>query len=315
MIHIKNLDEGLNVFKALGSELRINIVKLLLENREMNMNELATSLGVTNGALTSHVKKLEESGIVKVLAEHGGHGNQKICRVNVDKILIDVVTDDPEDDNNIYTTEVPVGHYSDYEVYPTCGIATDSALIGEVDDPRYFAHPDRIKAQILWFTKGHIEYIIPNLLPSATKIDQITLSLEISSEAPGVNSDWPSDITFLLNDTKIGTWTSPGDFGDVQGIFTPDWWFPNWNQYGLLKMIVINKKGTFVDGLKISDINIKQFNLDYKSAIRFKFQIAEDAKNVGGLTIFGSNFGNYNQDIKVRINYSPMVIENTNNQK
>lgn len=306
MLHIKNLDEGLHVFRALGSELRIRIVKLLLENKEMNMNELASSLGVTNGALTSHVKKLEESGIVKVLTEHGGHGNQKVCRVNVDKILIDVEMDDLEDENNIYTTEVPVGYYSDYEVYPTCGIATNSKLIGEVDDPRYFAHPDRMNAQILWFTKGYVEYIIPNLLPSMTKIDQITLSLEISSEAPGINNDWPSDISFLLNDVKIGTWTSPGDFGDVQGIFTPDWWFPNWNQYGLLKMIVINKKGTFVDGLKISDVTIKQFNLDFKSAIRFKFLIAEEAKNIGGLTIFGSNFGNYNQDIKVRISYSPM---------
>lgn len=78
MLHIKNLDEGLNVFKALGSELRINIVKLLLENKEMNMNELASSLGITNGALTSHMKKLEESGIVKILTEHGGHGNQKV---------------------------------------------------------------------------------------------------------------------------------------------------------------------------------------------------------------------------------------------
>jgi predicted transcriptional regulator len=306
MIHIKNLDEGLSIFRALGSELRIKIVKLLLENKEMNMNELATSLGVTNGALTSHIKKLEESGVVKVLTEHGGHGNQKICRVNVDKILINVESDDMEDENNIYTTEVPVGHYSDYEVYPTCGIATGNALIGEVDDPRYFAHPDRINAQILWFTRGYIEYIIPNLLPGATKIDQITLSLEISSEAPGINNDWPSDITFLLNDSKIGTWTSPGDFGDVQGIFTPDWWLPNWNQYGLLKMIIINKKGTFVDGLKISDVSIEEFNLDYKSAIRFKFLIADDAKNAGGLTIFGSDFGNYNQDIKVRISYSPM---------
>ena len=57
MLHIKSLDEGLEVFKALGSEIRINIIKLLLENREMNMNELASSLGITNGALTSHIKK------------------------------------------------------------------------------------------------------------------------------------------------------------------------------------------------------------------------------------------------------------------
>ena len=306
MLHIKNLDDGLEVFKALGSELRINVLKLLLENGEMNMNELASSLGITNGAMTSHIKKLEQAGIVKVLTEHGGHGNQKLCRVGVDKVLVEIEADETENEKNIYNTEVKIGHYSDYQVYPTCGLATSKAIVGEVDDPRYFAHPDRINAEILWFSRGYIEYIIPNLLPSATKIDQITLSLEISSEAPGVNNDWPSDISFVLNDVKIGTWTSPGDYGDVQGIFTPDWWFPNWNQYGLLKMIVINRKGTFVDGLKISDVNIYQFNLDYKSTIRVRFEVADDAVNVGGLTIFGNNFGNYNQGIKVRISYSPM---------
>lgn len=308
MLHVKNLDEGLEIFKALGSELRINIIKLLQENHEMNMNELATSLGITNGALTSHIKKLEESGIIQVMTERGSHGNQKVCKVAVDKIVVDVESEENEEDQNIYNTEVKVGHYSDYDVYPTCGLATSQAIVGEVDDPRYFSHPDRINAGILWFTKGYIEYMIPNLLPSATKIDQITVSLEISSEAPGINNDWPSDISILLNDVKIGTWTSPGDYGDVQGIFTPDWWFPNWNQYGLLKMIVINKKGTFVDGLKISNVTINEFNLDYKSTVRFKFEIEEDAKNVGGITIFGSEFGNYNQDIKVRIAYSQMEI-------
>lgn len=308
MLHVKNLDEGLEIFKALGSELRINIIKLLQENHEMNMNELATSLGITNGALTSHIKKLEENGIIQVMTERGSHGNQKVCKVAVDKIVVDVESEENEEDQNIYNTEVKVGHYSDYDVYPTCGLATSQAIVGEVDDPRYFSHPDRINAGILWFTKGYIEYMIPNLLPSATKIDQITVSLEISSEAPGINNDWPSDISILLNDVKIGTWTSPGDYGDVQGIFTPDWWFPNWNQYGLLKMIVINKKGTFVDGLKISNVTINEFNLDYKSTVRFKFEIEEDAKNVGGITIFGSEFGNYNQDIKVRIAYSPMEI-------
>lgn len=308
MLHVKNLDEGLEIFKTLGSELRINIIKLLQENHEMNMNELATSLGITNGALTSHIKKLEESGIIQVMTERGSHGNQKVCKVAVDKIVVDVESEENEEDQNIYNTEVKVGHYSDYDVYPTCGLATSQAIVGEVDDPRYFSHPDRINAGILWFTKGYIEYMIPNLLPSATKIDQITVSLEISSEAPGINNDWPSDISILLNDVKIGTWTSPGDYGDVQGIFTPDWWFPNWNQYGLLKMIVINKKGTFVDGLKISNVTINEFNLDYKSTVRFKFEIEEDAKNVGGITIFGSEFGNYNQDIKVRIAYSPMEI-------
>lgn len=306
MLHIKNLDEGLNVFKALGSDVRINIVKKLLENKEMNMNELASSLNITNGALTSHVKKLEDSGIVQVYSEYTGHGNQKICRVNLDKILIDIMAEEQVDLKNIYDTEVKVGLYSDYAIYPTCGISTGEQLIGEVDDPRYFAHSDRVNAQIIWFSKGYVEYQIPNLLPAAQKIDQITLSAELSSEAPGINNDWPSDISFYLNDVCIGTWTSPGDFGEVKGIFTPDWWFPNWNQYGLLKLLVINKKGTFIDGLQISNVTIKDFNLDYKSSIKFKFSVNDDATNVGGLTIFGKGFGNYAQDIKVRINYSPI---------
>ena len=36
-------------------------------------------------------------------------------------------------------------------------------------------------------------------------------------------------------------------------------------------------------------------------------EVEKDAEHVGGLTIFGKTFGNYNQDISVRINYSPIV--------
>lgn len=303
MLHIKNLDEGAEVFKALGSDLRIQILKLLLEHKEMNMNEIASALGVTNGALTSHIKKLSETGLVTVLTERSGHGNQKLCRIGVDKLLVEIQHDGLEGEENTVETEVPIGLYSAYSVYPTCGLSSTKKLVGVVDDPRCFAYPERIQAGILWFTRGYIEYNIPNLLPSGTQVDQLTLSVEISSEAPGVNNDWPSDIAFYLNDEKLGTWTSPGDFGDIRGIFTPGWWFPNWNQYGLLKMIVINRKGTFIDGLKISDVSIDRFCLDYKSTIRFKFQVEEDARNAGGLTLFGTGFGNYNQDIKIRMRY------------
>ena len=306
MLHIKSLDEGAEVFKALGSDIRIRILKLLLEHKEMNLNEMASALGVTNGALTLHIKKLTDAGLVKTLTEHGGHGNQKLCRIGVDKLLVDIKSEELQDERNICETEIPIGHYTNYEIFPTCGIATTRKLVGVVDDPRCFAYPERIQAGILWFTRGYIEYIIPNLLPGGTRVEQITLSVEMGSEAPGVNANWPSDISFLLNDVRIGMWTSPGDYGDIRGIFTPVWWFPSWNQYGLLKMIVINWNGTFLDGLKISDVSLERFHLDYKSSIRFKFQVAEDAKNVGGLTLFGTGFGNYNQDISVRIAYKPI---------
>lgn len=60
MLHIKSLEEGAEIFKALGSDIRINIIKKLLEKREMNRNELASTINITNGALTSHIKKFED---------------------------------------------------------------------------------------------------------------------------------------------------------------------------------------------------------------------------------------------------------------
>lgn len=307
MIHITSLDDGLELFKALGSDIRIQILKILLENNQMSMNQLANELNISNGALTGHIKKLEECGLISTSNDSSGHGNQKLCSLIQDRILVEI--EKPIDLSNVYNTSIKVGQFSSHNVCPTCGMATSSFEIGELDDVRYFDHPDRFNADIMWFTKGYVEYVIPNLIPRNQKITQLSLSAEISSEAPGIDNNWPSDISFYINDTLVGTWTSPGDYGDVRGMFTPEWWPQNWNQYGLLKLLVINHKGTFIDGLKISDITTSELNLDYTSTIRFRIAVEENSAHVGGLTIFGKSFGNYDQDIVVSINYAPLDTE------
>ena len=307
MIHITSLDDGLELFKALGSDIRIQILKILLENNQMSMNQIANELNISNGALTGHIKKLEECGLISASNDSSGHGNQKLCSLIQDRILVEI--EKPIDLSNVYNTSIKVGQFSSHNICPTCGLATSSVVIGELDDVRYFDHPDHFNADIMWFTKGYVEYVIPNLIPRNQKITQLSLSAEISSEAPGIDNDWPSDISFYINDTLVGTWTSPGDYGDVRGMFTPEWWPQNWNQYGLLKLLVINHKGTFIDGLKISDITTSELKLDYTSTIRFRIAVEEDSAHVGGLTIFGKSFGNYDQDIVVSINYAPLDTE------
>ena len=305
MIHITSLDDGLETFKALGSDTRIQILNILLENEQMSMNQLATELNISNGALTGHIKKLEECGLINISNESAGHGNQKMCSVTQDRIIVDIKK--PIDYKNVFETEIKVGQFSRYQVWPTCGIATSESVIGEFDDIRYFNHPDRFTANILWFTKGYVEYTIPNLIPSNQRITQLSISAELSSEAPGIDNNWPSDISFYINDTKIGMWTSPGDFGDVHGMFTPQWWPQNWNQYGLLKLLVINDYGTYIDGLKISDVSTLSLHLDYNSDIRLRLAVENDSEHVGGITLYGKSFGNYDQDIRVAINYAPLV--------
>lgn len=302
MLHITSLNEGLELFKALGSDVRIEILNILLENDNMSMNELASRLNITNGALTSHIKKLENCGLITTSSESAVHGNQKICSIHLDKILIDL--EKPAEIENVYHTELKVGHYTNYQICPTCGLASADALIGEVDDPRYFEHPDRYNADILWFTRGYVEYAIPNFIPASKKITQITISAELSSEhqAPtmtGLRYQFLLKIFILV--------TGPHRcFGDVKGLLTPDWWYANWNQYGLLKQLVINQKGTYIDGLKISDVKIDDFHLNCHSSIRFRLAVEDDARHVGGLTIFGKSFGNYSQDIKVSLGYAPV---------
>lgn len=305
MIHITSLDDGLETFKALGSDTRIQILNILLENEQMSMNQLATELNISNGALTGHVKKLEECGLINISNESAGHGNQKMCSVTQNRIIVDIKK--PIDYKNVFETEIKVGQFSRHQVWPTCGIATSESVIGEFDDIRYFNHPDRFTANILWFTKGYVEYTIPNLIPSNQRITQLSISAELSSEAPGIDNNWPSDISFYINDTKIGMWTSPGDFGDVHGMFTPQWWPQNWNQYGLLKLLVINDYGTYIDGLKISDVSTLSLHLDYSSDIRLRLAVENDSEHVGGITLYGKSFGNYDQDIRVAINYAPLV--------
>ena len=304
MLHIKRMEDGLELFKALGSEIRIEIIRILLENPDMSMNELASRLEITGGALTGHVKKLEECGILQINSESEDHGNLKRCSVVPDRILIDV--QEPPKARDIYQVSLKVGHFSDCEVYPTCGMATADRLIGEVDDPRYFDHPDRFQADILWFGRGYVEYVIPDFIPAGQRIDQISVTAELGSEAPGVNEVWPSDISFFINGVFLGRWTSPGDFGNRRGTFSPDWWFSGLNQYGMQKRLTVCQEGTFIDGTRISDVRLDQLPLERGKGIRLRLAVEETARNVGGLTIFGKSFGNYNQDIDIQISHSPL---------
>ena len=302
MRYIKNISEELEIFKALSSEVRIDILKMLMNKGRMSMNDLALQLGLTNGALTPHVRKLEETGLIRINTDSRGHGNLKVCEPHLDKILF--VFTRPAAGQNEFLSHLRVGQYASCSIYPTCGLSTVESLIGDIDDARYFTHPLHFEADVLWFTKGYVEYMVPCVIPRNAKIEQLSISAELSSEAPGSNPNWPSDIHFYLNGTFLGMWTSPGDFADVPGLFTPSWWFFNWNQYGLLKTLSIRSDGTFMDDQRISDVTIGQLNLDPKVPMFLRIAVPETARHVGGLTIFGRDFGNYNQDIEFRIVYS-----------
>ena len=126
--------------------------------------------------------------------------------------------------------------------------------------------------------------------------------MELGSEAPGTNNDWPSDISFYFNGVKLGIWTSPGDFGDTRGKYTPAWWNISVNQFGLLKVLRVNGSGTYMDGEKISGITLSDIDI-LRKQWTLRISAEENAVHPGGLTIYGEGFGNYGQDIIVKLYY------------
>lgn len=299
MIHIQNLHEGAPIFKALGSDVRLEILSLISRYHSINMNDLARHLSITKGALTGHVKMLREAGLIEVTAASETQGNQKICRLSHDRLIAYLRHQETEE--NRYEVDLDIGHYFQFSLKPTCGIATVDEIIGGLDDRRFFSHPDRVQAGILWFSTGFLEYRIPNLLQPRQEIEEIRIRFELGSEAPGIQEDWPSDIHFYLNKTFLGYWTSPGDFGVNRGHLNPGWWPDSLNQYGLLKTLLINREGSFIDGTKLSDVCIQDFSLDRHSEMSLRLEVPESAENCGGLTLFGKGFGNYNQGINIQV--------------
>ena len=104
MLQIRGLDQGVEVFKALGSDVRMRIVEMLAEKHEMNLNEIASGLGLTNGAVTAHIRKLEETGIIEVRPVNTGHGVQRVCSLKTDQVLLNVYQSTEEGSMKMYET-------------------------------------------------------------------------------------------------------------------------------------------------------------------------------------------------------------------
>ena len=291
-----------DVIRGLASEVRISILKLLRGGEELNVNQIAEELTLPQSTVSSNLQILEEVGLIKTNTRKAKKGSQKVCRTAFTEILVGFHDEIPESEEGAIEVAMPLGLYTSCEITGPCGLCSAEGIIGLLDVPDTFLEPDRMKTGLLWFNSGYVEYQFPN----NTKLNRaqptaLEFSMELSSEVPGTAADWPSDIFLQVNGVDIGTWTSPGDFGDKRGVFTPDWWKLSGSQYGKLKNWRINGDGSFVDGVKISDVSLSDLQLGAHRSIRMRIGVKEDAEHPGGINIFGRGFGNYDQDIMLRI--------------
>ena len=293
-------DEIVLISRALSVKERVQILQLI-QNKPMTIKELAQQLNLPISSTTQHTNVLSEAHLIYIEYKPNQKGLIKLCSKSLNSLKI--IFDDWISNENIEETlyEMPVGLFSDFYIVPPCGMTGMYSPIGDFDVVSSFYHPNKHKAELLWFYNGNISYKFPSIACDK-KIDEIIFSLEICSETLYSRNDWPSDITFWVNGYELLTWTSPGDFGGRRGKYTPDYWFINSTQYGLLKTIKINENGVYLDDVLINtNISINNIDLNDKNFIEFKIGIKPDALHKGGINIFGKNFGDHKQAILMRI--------------
>lgn len=294
--------ENINLFQALSADMRIKIIELL-KKENLSIQSISNKLNISSAMVTKHITILEECGIVQSSFEKGIRGRLKMCQLNKDDMILIFNSNKEDFPKNSIRKMIPVGSFYDFSVTKPCGMASANQLIGFIDEPRVFYYEKKEEIQLVWFTEGKLTYHIPLFDIEIKNLKKIEITLELCSEHPGYNMHYPSDIFFYINNFCLGKYTSPGDFGNRRGRVTPSWWDLG-TQFGRLVNLMIDNVGTYIEGCKVSSVTMNDIVAQKRCVDVIDFSIYTGIGDYnGGVNIFGSEFGDFEQDIEFTFFY------------
>jgi len=284
------------IAKALSSDLRIRMLEEI-SSRQLSISQLAQVLNVAQPTVSINVQILESAGLIRTAL---GMGREKILMRSCDSILLHLPTGQEQSGKTAREVTMPVGIYSFIKAAAPCGLAGREGMIGIMDDPKSFYLPGRYAAELVYFSEdGYVEYLFPNPLNDNEQAVSVCFSAEMCSEALGFKQYYPSDITLLINDKIIGTWTSTGDYGDRRGKLNPGWWENGSTQYGDLVEWTVDGTGSYLNGSLCSGTVLDELSLKADRPVKVRLEVMADARNRRGINLFGAGFGDHSQDLKL----------------
>jgi predicted transcriptional regulator len=66
----------------------------------------------------------------------------------------------------------------------------------------------------------------------------------------------------------------------------------------------VTEQGTWVDGIRVSDVRLNALRIADRPFLTVRIGVKPHARHIGGLNLFGRGFGNYPQDLVVRLKYT-----------
>lgn len=302
IVTFNEVQEVVQYAKALASEDRVRILDLL-DFGNYTVNELAERLELPVSTASLHIKVLEDANLILTRLESATRGTKKVCFKNIDSIQFNLVNEHKNIIADSFYVNMPIGNYNDCKINGTCGLVSEYSTIGTYDNAAIFYYPAKTSAQLIWFETGYLEYRFPLDSSFTNIIESLEITFEVCSEAPSYNNTWKSDIFLEVNGHPSHTFRSPGDFGGRRGKNNPHWWPEFSTQYGLLYSLKINKLGTFFHEEQISNLTIDDLSLYDQPYLTFKLGVKADAEYPHGINLFGEKFGDYSQNILLRIDY------------
>ncbi len=288
--------------KALSSPVRLEIIKQL-QIKKCNYSELARMFDLPIGTIAFHIKVLEQAGLISVgnMPERKGH--IRWCSYAYPYIMMILRSEQKATDEKMREYNIGIGDYIIFEPISEWGLGAAEGQITGYSDHGFIYGDERKRAQILWCDGGKVVYPVPPSLFDGEGIKEVRISLEISSNTMGYSNHYPSDITYSIDGTELCTDISLGDYGDRYGLYTPKTWYGESTKYGVLKVISVKRDGVYVNQKLVNKkLNVSLFSERSKNnTLFFGIENKPDSPHPGGFNIFGEQFGDYRQAIKINV--------------
>lgn len=288
------------ICNALGNPKRLEILRYLQQPPyKFSITELSNVFNMPMSTIVHHLKVLEDADLIHTSYRNNDKKNVRIVtRCSGDYFLhLYTSVKSVQRVQSVDTQIMPVGNYTNF-------YGKTLYFVTKTNQYRNKFSPERFNAQLIYTPQGIIEYYFDNSVINNRKVNSLSFSLEMCSEAPFFDSNHKSDITFWINDIKVVTHRCEGDYGDRVGNLNPDWWPCCNTQYGKMVNLLINEQGVSVNGMLLNTkVKIDNLRLHDGDKISLKFGNESTAEYVGGFNVFGCEFGDYSQDIVFNLFY------------
>ena len=281
--------------KALSHPLRLKLLRQILRIPK-TVTELAKLNHITNSTVIFHLNILQEADLVITKTKPNKKGKTLVFYVNFSRITFLLDNTPEKERESVLTQSVGVGCYT--SAFPTdyIRIATEDRFIVLEKEDAY--NPQRFNAKLLGIGNGEVSYTFSNAFAKHNTVKKLSFSMELSSESPYHCNDWKSEIIFAVCGTDLAIYLAPGDYGNIRGKLSPDWWNNKYSQYGDMVTLSIDHEGVCLNDTRIrTDVTLETLPLKESDHITLSLRTDPSLRYAGGFNIYGSRFGNHPQDI------------------